>query len=72
MGVYGFIAAETRMEPPKETPTAVAAQPVDQTAEYRQQGIEFYKAKNYSAAITEFKKVLNVQPRDSTTLQYNS
>jgi tetratricopeptide (TPR) repeat protein len=67
------VTAEPPKEPPKETPPPVAAvAPVDQTAEYRQQGIEFYKNKNYPAAIAEFKKVLNVQPRDPTTLQYIS
>lgn len=66
------VKTEPPREPPKEAPTAAAAPPVDQTVEYRQQGIEFYKAKNYPAAITEFKKVLNVQPRDPTTLQYIS
>jgi tetratricopeptide (TPR) repeat protein len=66
------VKTEPPREPPKETPPAVTAAPTDQTVEYRQQGIEFYKAKNYPAAITEFKKVLNVQPRDPTSLQYIS
>jgi tetratricopeptide (TPR) repeat protein len=66
------VKTEPPREPPKETPPAVTAAPTDQTVEYRQQGIEFYKAKNYPAAITEFKKVLNVQPRDPTTLQHIS
>jgi tetratricopeptide (TPR) repeat protein len=67
------VKTEPPKEPPKETPPPVAAvAPVDLTAEYRQQGIEFYKNKNYPAAIAEFKKVLNVQPRDPTTLQYIS
>jgi tetratricopeptide (TPR) repeat protein len=67
------VKTEPPKEPPKETPPPVAAvAPLDLTAEYRQQGIEFYKNKNYPAAIAEFKKVLNVQPRDPTTLQYIS
>jgi len=66
------VKAEPPKEPPKETPPAAAAAPVDPTAEYRQQGIEFYKGKNYPAAITEFKKVLNVRPRDPATLQHIS
>jgi tetratricopeptide (TPR) repeat protein len=68
-------AAEQKAQPPappKETPPAPAAAPPDQTAGYRQQGIEFYKAKNYPAAIAEFKKVLNVQPKDPASLQYIS
>jgi len=69
-------AVEVKTEPPKElpkeTPPAAPSTPVDQTAEYRQQGIEFYKAKDYPAAIAEFKKVLNIQPRDPAALQYIS
>ena len=68
-------AAEQKTQPPappKETPPKPAAAPPDQTAGYRQQGIEFYKAKNYPAAIAEFKKVLNVQPKDPASLQYIS
>jgi tetratricopeptide (TPR) repeat protein len=63
---------EPPKEPPKQTPPVVAAAPADPMDGVRNQGVEFYKAKNYPAAIAEFKKVLNVQPRDPTALQYIS
>jgi tetratricopeptide (TPR) repeat protein len=70
------VQAEAPPEPEKaekESPPVVAAPaPVDQTAEYRQQGIELYRNKNYPAAIAEFKKVLNVAPKDPASLQYIS
>ena len=67
------VQAEPAPEPVKEPPAAMAAPgPVDQTAEYRQHGIELFRNKNYPAAITEFKKVLNVAPKDSASLQYIS
>ncbi len=45
---------------------------VDQSANYRELGIEFFNEKDYPAAISEFKKVLNVNPADNTTLEYIS
>ncbi len=45
---------------------------VDQSANYRELGIEFFNEKDYPAAISEFKKVLNVNPADNTTLKYIS
>jgi len=45
---------------------------VDQSANYRELGIEFFNEKDYPAAISEFKKVLNVNPADNTTLKYLS
>ena len=45
---------------------------VDQSANYRELGIEFFNEKDYLAAISEFKKVLNVNPADNTTLKYIS
>ncbi|UCF71863.1 MAG: LysM peptidoglycan-binding domain-containing protein [Deltaproteobacteria bacterium] len=45
---------------------------VDQSANYRELGIEFFKEKDYLAAISEFKKVLNVNPTDKTALEYIS
>jgi tetratricopeptide (TPR) repeat protein len=67
-------APEVKPEPAKPAPAPVAAPaaPVDQVGEYRQQGIEFHKNKNYPAAIAEFKKVLNVEPKDPVSLQYIS
>jgi tetratricopeptide (TPR) repeat protein len=67
------VAPAPAPEPAQEPPPAVAAPaPVDQSAEYRQQGIELYRNKNYPAAIAEFKKVLNIAPRDPDSLQYIS
>ncbi len=45
---------------------------VDQSANYRELGIEFFNEKDYPAAISEFKKVLNVNPADETALEYIS
>lgn len=45
---------------------------VDQITNYRELGIEFFKEKDYPTAISEFKKVLNVNPADKTALEYIS
>ena len=45
---------------------------VDQSANYRELGIEFFNEKDYPTAISEFKKVLNVNPADNTALKYIS
>jgi len=45
---------------------------VDQSANYRELGIEFFNEKDYLVAISEFKKVLNVNPADKTALEYIS
>jgi tetratricopeptide (TPR) repeat protein len=67
------VPLEPAPEPAQEPPSAVATPaPVDQTAEYRQQGLELYRNKNYPAAIAEFKKVLNIAPRDPDSLQHMS
>jgi tetratricopeptide (TPR) repeat protein len=42
----------------------------DQTANYRELGIELYKNKEYSDAIIEFNKVLNVNPDDEAAKEY--
>ncbi|MBI5580492.1 MAG: LysM peptidoglycan-binding domain-containing protein [Deltaproteobacteria bacterium] len=67
-------APEMKPEPakPAPAPVAVPAAPVNQVGGYRQQGIEFHKHQNYPAAIAEFKKVLNVEPKDPVSLQYIS
>jgi tetratricopeptide (TPR) repeat protein len=44
----------------------------DQTVNYRELGIELYKSKEYSDAIAEFHKVLNVHPDDQIALNYLS
>jgi tetratricopeptide (TPR) repeat protein len=43
----------------------------DQTANYRELGIELYNKKEYADAIIEFNKVLNVTPADKVTLNYS-
>ena len=45
---------------------------VDQSANYRELGIEFFNEKAYDTAISEFKKVLNVHPTDKKALEYIS
>jgi tetratricopeptide (TPR) repeat protein len=42
----------------------------DQTVNYRELGIELYKNKEYTDAITEFNKVLNVNPSDKVAINY--
>jgi tetratricopeptide (TPR) repeat protein len=42
----------------------------DPSANYRELGIELYKNKEYSDAITEFNKVLSVNPTDQTAVEY--
>jgi tetratricopeptide (TPR) repeat protein len=42
----------------------------DQTANYRELGVELYKNKEYSDAIIELNKVLSVNPDDQTAQQY--
>jgi tetratricopeptide (TPR) repeat protein len=42
----------------------------NQTANYRELGIELYKNKEYSDAIIEFDKVLSVNPADQTAVEY--
>jgi tetratricopeptide (TPR) repeat protein len=42
----------------------------DQAVNYRELGIELFKNKEYKAAITEFQKVLNVNPDDSIAREY--
>jgi len=49
-----------------EKPVAIE----DQTANYRELGIELYKNKEYSDAIIELNKVLSVNPADQTALNY--
>ena len=43
---------------------------VDVVAMYRDQGIGLYNQKEYQEAIVEFTKVVNVDPEDSTALEY--
>jgi len=61
---------EKQKEEEKEEEKELAA--VDQSANYRELGIEFFNEKAYDAAISEFKKVLNVNPTDKKALEYIS
>jgi tetratricopeptide (TPR) repeat protein len=63
-------AEQLEKEEPKEEEMELAA--IDQSANYRELGIEFFNAKDYPAAISEFKKVLNVNPADEMALKYIS
>jgi tetratricopeptide (TPR) repeat protein len=55
---------------PKSPPAVAAPPPDDQSAHYRELGIELYQSQNYAAAILEFKKVLNVNPKDPIAYDY--
>ncbi|MBW2437591.1 MAG: tetratricopeptide repeat protein [Desulfobacterales bacterium] len=55
---------------PEVSATPVA--PEDPLANYRELGIELYENKEYTAAIAEFDKVLNVDPADQKTREYMS
>jgi tetratricopeptide (TPR) repeat protein len=62
---------EAGAEKPKEL--EIIKKPItieDQTANYRELGIELYKNKEYSDAIIELNKVLSVNPADQTALDY--
>jgi tetratricopeptide (TPR) repeat protein len=70
-----------RVEPTPETPdekqeaaqvSTAPVSPEDQLANYRDLGIELYENKEYTAAIAEFDKVLNVNPADQATRNYMS
>jgi tetratricopeptide (TPR) repeat protein len=54
----------------KEDEKELAA--IDQSANYRELGLEFFNEKDYPAAISEFKKVLNINPTDKIALEYIS
>ena len=62
---------ETKTEAPEESEVIKKTITLeDQTANYRELGIELYKNKEYSDAIIEFNKVLNVNPDDETAKNY--
>lgn len=61
---------EASMEQEKEAIGKKQITIEDQSVNYRKLGIELYKNKEYNAAITEFQKVLNVNPDDSITREY--
>ena len=63
--------AEAGAEKPEAT--KIIRKPVsieDQTANYRELGVELYKNKEYSDAIIELDKVLNVNPDDQEAQKY--
>jgi tetratricopeptide (TPR) repeat protein len=43
---------------------------VEEVAAHQQQGIEFYKNRNYAAAIDEFQQVLSASPDEPTAKRY--
>ena len=57
---------------PEEVPEKKQSAIEDQTVNYRELGIELFKNKEYTDAIAEFQKVLNVRPDDKTALNYIS
>ncbi len=63
--------APTPDEKPAEA--EISAKPIsmeDQLLNYRELGIELYENKEYTAAIAEFNKVLNVDPADQAARNY--
>ncbi len=64
-------------EEPDQKPeeTDISTKPIspeDQLVAYRELGVEHYNNKEYTAAIAEFDKVLNVNPGDQTARNYMS
>lgn len=45
-------------------------EPVNEAAIYKDQGIEFFNKRKYQEAISEFNKVINVDPDDATAVEY--
>lgn len=61
------------VEPEKPEEAKIVRKPIsieDQTANYRELGVELYKNKEYSEAIIELNKVLSVNPDDQTAQNY--
>ena len=58
---------------PEETDISTkSVSPIDQLVHYRELGVALYENKEYTAAIAEFDKVLNVNPGDQTARDYMS
>jgi len=57
-------------EPVDEEVEEELEEPVDEVKIYRDQGVEFFNEMKYQEAITEFNKVINVNPDDAITLEY--
>ena len=68
--------AETKTAVMPKEPAVGKAEPQkekvveDQSVNYRELGIELYKSKEYAGAITEFNKVLNLNPTDKVAIDY--
>ena len=63
--------SEEQTEEETEQVTEEEPEPVvDVVAMYRDQGIDLFNQKEYQGAIVEFTKVVNVNPEDSTALEY--
>ena len=57
-------------EPVDEEVEEELEETVDEVKIYRDQGVEFFNKMKYQEAITEFNKVINVDPDDATTVEY--
>lgn len=57
---------------PEDVPAQEPVESDDQFANYRELGIEFFNQKEYPSAITEFEKILEIEPKDKVTLDYIS
>ncbi|MGD2099611.1 MAG: LysM peptidoglycan-binding domain-containing protein [Desulfobacterales bacterium] len=75
------IEAQSKAAPMPEQPdqkpettetTAKPISPEDQLVHYRELGVELYNNKEYTAAIAEFDKVLNVNPADQAARDHMS
>ena len=63
----------TEVEAEKTEAPKIITKPIsteDQTANYRELGVELYQNKEYSDAIIELNKVLSVNPEDQTAQKY--
>ncbi|MGD2125780.1 MAG: tetratricopeptide repeat protein [Desulfobacteraceae bacterium] len=60
----------TEEEAGEVEPGAKTQEILDQLAIYREHGVELFKEQRYREAITEFKKVLCVNPDDSVSVEY--
>jgi tetratricopeptide (TPR) repeat protein len=57
---------------PEDVPAQEPVEADDQFANYRELGIELFNKKDYPSAITEFEKILEIEPKDKVTLDYIS
>jgi tetratricopeptide (TPR) repeat protein len=67
----GLSAEKEDLAPSEKAPVQEEEKEVvDQTAEYREQGMELYREGKYQEALSEFGKVLNVKPDDPVAKDY--